>query len=136
MSDAAPTAAPEKASFAEDLVDIWFAPAAVFARRAKSGFLAIMVVLTVAFGALYMANRGAMQGIMDAQYRKQEAAMMEGQSGDDAGTVVAGQARSARSSKSSARSSSADPPLRHRPRRLARRQAVQGRRTSATAPAS
>lgn len=77
MSDIAPTAAPEKASFAEDLVDIWFAPSAVFARRAKSGFFAIMVVLTVAFCALYMANRGAMQGIMDAQYRKQEAAMMK-----------------------------------------------------------
>lgn len=77
MSDAAPTVAPEQASFAEDLVDIWFAPATVFARRAASGFFAIMVVITVAFGALYMANRGAMQGIMDAEYRKQEAAMRE-----------------------------------------------------------
>jgi hypothetical protein len=77
MSDAAPTVAPEKSSFAEDLVDIWFSPSAVFARRAKSGFFLIMCIITLGTGGLFMANRGVTQGIMDGEYRRQTAQTMQ-----------------------------------------------------------
>lgn len=71
-----PAAAPESSSFVEDLIDIWFAPSAVFARRAKSGFFAIMCVVTIGIGGLFLANRNAMQPIMDGEYRRQMAEVM------------------------------------------------------------
>lgn len=77
MSDAAPNAVPEQSSFAEDLFDIWFTPAAVFARRAKSGFFLIMSLVTLALGGLFLANRGAMQSIMEGESRRQIAAVMK-----------------------------------------------------------
>lgn len=77
MSDAATVPpAPAPSSFVEDLIDIWFAPSAVFARRAKTGFLAIMCVVTLAIAGLFMANRNAMQPIMDGEYRRQMAEVM------------------------------------------------------------
>lgn len=77
MSDVAtPAPAPEQSSFIEDLVDIWFAPSAVFARRAKSGFFLIMCVVTVGIGGLFLANRNAMQPILDGEYRRQMAEVM------------------------------------------------------------
>lgn len=80
MTDAAaaPTApAPEKASMIDDLIEIWTEPSKVFARRATSGFFLMMCLVTLLIGGLFLANRGAMQGIMDAEYSRQMAKVME-----------------------------------------------------------
>jgi hypothetical protein len=69
---AAPT--PEKASLAEDFIDIFFSPSAVFARRANSGFFLVMCILTLLLGGLFLANRGVMSGIMDAEFARGMAA--------------------------------------------------------------
>ena len=60
--------APEpNASRWEDFIDICYAPSSVFARRATSGFLLPMVVVTVLTGALYILNSGVWSPIMDAE---------------------------------------------------------------------
>lgn len=74
MTDSAPPLPTlEKASFAEDFVDIFFSPSAVFARRANSGFFLVLCILTLLLGGLFLANRGAMQGIVDAEVARQMA---------------------------------------------------------------
>ena len=62
----APRAEP-KASRWEDFIDIFYAPSAVFARRASSGFLLPMVVVTVLAGALYIMNSNVWSYVMDAE---------------------------------------------------------------------
>lgn len=76
MSEPTAAPAPEQSSFVEDLVDIWYAPSAVFARRAKSGFFLMLCLVTLAIGGLWIANRGVTQGIMDAEYQRQMAEVM------------------------------------------------------------
>jgi Yip1 domain len=77
MTDASTSpVTPATPSFVEDLVDIWYAPSAVFARRAKSGFLAIMAFVTLAIGGLYFANRGVTRAIFEGEYRRQTAEVM------------------------------------------------------------
>ncbi len=72
MTDSAPALpTPEKASLAEDFVDIFFSPSAVFARRANSGFFLVLCILTLLLGGLFLANRGVMEGIMDAEFARQ-----------------------------------------------------------------
>ena len=74
MTDSAPAApAPEKASLAEDFVDIFFSPSAVFARRANSGYFVVLCILTLLLGGLFFANRGVMEGVMDAEFARQTA---------------------------------------------------------------
>lgn len=53
----------------EDLIDIWFTPAAVFARRTK-GMWAPLFVVTVLCSLLMIVNAGAMQGVMDAEVQR------------------------------------------------------------------
>jgi len=72
---AAPT--PPKASLVEDFVDIFVSPREVFARRATSGFVPVMVVLTLLLGGLFLVNRGTMEGIMDAEYARAMAQAMK-----------------------------------------------------------
>lgn len=81
-SDAPPAAAPDAppppaAGLVEDFVDIFVSPREVFARRANAGFLVVLVVLTLAMGGLFLANRGAMDGIMDAEMKRGFAAAMK-----------------------------------------------------------
>lgn len=96
MTDSAPPVpTPEKASLAEDFIDIFFTPSAVFARRANSGFFLVMCILTVLLGGFFLVNRGVMQGIMDAEFARQMAqnpAMTEQQI--EMGKKVAGYATS------------------------------------------
>lgn len=66
----APVAAPPEASRWEDFIDIFYAPSTVFARRAESGFLLPMVVVTVLTGALFLMNSGTMSPIMDAEFSR------------------------------------------------------------------
>lgn len=68
--DAPTTPTPEKASLLEDFIDIFTSPSKVFARRADSGFVVVTLVLTLLIGVLYFANRGPLQGIMDAEFNR------------------------------------------------------------------
>jgi len=63
----APRASEPKASRWEDFIDIFYAPSTVFARRANSGFLLPMVVVTVLTGAFYIINSGVWSQVMDAE---------------------------------------------------------------------
>src|SRR5919112_5756627 len=65
--DDAPAAAQSKASRWEDFIDIFYAPSTVFARRADSGFLLPMVVVTLLTGVLYIMNSGVWSEVMDAE---------------------------------------------------------------------
>ena len=62
----APRADPN-ASRWEDFIDIFYAPSAVFARRATSGFFLPMLVVTLLTGALYIMNSGVWSQVMDAE---------------------------------------------------------------------
>lgn len=64
------TPGPEKASIVEDFMDIFYAPARVFARREKSGFGLHLLIVTVLCALFIFANRGVMSQIMDAQFQK------------------------------------------------------------------
>jgi len=63
----APRAAEPQASRWEDFIDIFYAPSSVFARRATSGFLLPMVVVTILTGVLYVLNSGVWSPVMDAE---------------------------------------------------------------------
>lgn len=70
-ADAAhPQPAAEKASLWEDFIDILYAPSAVYARRASSGFWAPMFVVALLVGLLFLATRGTLQPIMDAEFQR------------------------------------------------------------------
>ena len=76
--DSAPLALPpEKASVVEDFIDIFYAPAAVFARRATGNFWIPMLVVSVLIGAVFMATRGITRPIMDAEMARAEAAQLK-----------------------------------------------------------
>lgn len=64
----APTA-PQQSSLFEDLIDIWYAPSAVFARR-KAGMWGPLFVVAVLCSVLMFANAGAMQGVTDAEVQR------------------------------------------------------------------
>ena len=75
----APSSIPpiKPASRWEDFVDIFYAPASVFERRATSGFGIPMLVVTVLLGLIFIANSGVMQPIMDAEFTRGTAAAMK-----------------------------------------------------------
>lgn len=78
MTDSAPAApTPPKAALAEDFVDIFFSPREVFARRANSGYVLVMAILTLLLGALFLANRGTMQDLMEAEMARGMAEAMK-----------------------------------------------------------
>ena len=77
MNDPHPAPTPEKTTIIDDLIEIWTSPSTVFARRADSGFFLVMCLITLLMGLLWIANRGTMQGIMDAEYARQMAAVMK-----------------------------------------------------------
>jgi Yip1 domain len=73
----APSATPEKAASRwEDFMDIFYAPASVFARRATAGFGIPMLVVTVLVGLIFLADKGVMSPIMDAEFTRGAAAAM------------------------------------------------------------
>ncbi len=75
--DAPVTSQPEKASFFEDLIDIFGAPAKVFARRLDRGVFLTIVIFTVLGLVLAYANRGPMQGAIDGEIDRQIAKIVE-----------------------------------------------------------
>jgi len=77
VSDAPTPAEPKAASKWEDFIDIFYAPASVFARRATAGFGVPMLVVTVLVGLIFLANMGVMSPIMDAEFTRGAAAAMK-----------------------------------------------------------
>lgn len=61
------SAAEPSASKWEDFIDIFYAPASVFARRASSGFFVSMLVVTVLTASLYILNSNVWSQVMDAE---------------------------------------------------------------------
>ncbi len=73
MSDgpvAPPALAPEKTGIVEDFIDILFAPARVFARRAAASPALPFLIVCVLLIALFFTARGALQPIIDAEMQK------------------------------------------------------------------
>lgn len=81
--DAPVTTEPEKASFFEDLVDTFVAPAKMFARREGQGIFLTIVLFTVLALVLSFAARGAMGPAMDAEIDRQVAKAMADNPGMD-----------------------------------------------------
>jgi hypothetical protein len=67
----APASPEEKpASVWEDFIDIFYAPSAVFARRAQSGFFIPMVIVTLLTGVIFLLNSGVLAPMMDAEMQR------------------------------------------------------------------
>jgi hypothetical protein len=77
IEDAPAAPPPPTASLAEDFVDIFFSPREVFTRRATSGYAAVMIIVTLVLGGLYLLNRGTWQDIMDAELARAMAESMK-----------------------------------------------------------
>ena len=75
--DVPPSTPETTASRWEDFIDIFYAPASVFARRATSGFGIPMLVVSVLVGLIFMADMGVLSPIMDAEFARQTAAAMK-----------------------------------------------------------
>lgn len=60
---------PAQPSLMEDLIDIWYAPSAVFARR-KTGMWGPLLVVVLLCSVLMIVNAGAMQGVTDAEVQR------------------------------------------------------------------
>lgn len=58
---------PEKSSLLDDFMDIFYAPAAVFARREKSSFWIPLLIVSALVALVFVANRDLMEPIMDAE---------------------------------------------------------------------
>ena len=69
-----PPEPPVRTAYWEDFMDIVYAPASVFARRATSGFAVPMLVVTVLLALSFVVNRGVLQPIMDAEFTRGAAA--------------------------------------------------------------
>ena len=61
---------PEKASLLDDFMDIFYAPSAVFARRANAGFWIPLLIISVLIGITFIANRDLIEPIMDAEFTR------------------------------------------------------------------
>ena|SRR5581483_7009053 len=59
-----------RAALWEDFIDIFFAPASVFARRAASSVWPPMLVVAVLFGALFYMNSGVLQPVFDGDFNR------------------------------------------------------------------
>lgn len=71
-----PTGAPAGTSVWEDFVDIFHSPSDVFARRENGSFWVPMLVVTLLIGVIFVATKGLMQPIMDAEFQRGAAAAM------------------------------------------------------------
>ena len=75
--DSATPAPVKSASRWEDFIDILYAPASVFERRAGSGFGIPLLVVTLLVGLIALANSGVIQPIMDAEFSRNMASAMK-----------------------------------------------------------
>ena len=80
MTEPSAAAAPtptDNASMAEDFVDIFVAPAKVFARRAKASPMVPFLVVCAVMIVLFFASKNMLQPIFDAVFQKQMALQMK-----------------------------------------------------------
>jgi hypothetical protein len=75
VAPVAPT--PEKASVFEDFIDIFYAPASVFARREKSGYGMQLLIVCVLAALFAFAGRGIASQIFDVEFQRGIAKAME-----------------------------------------------------------
>src|SRR4030095_10330137 len=61
---------PEKASLLDDFMDIFYAPSAVFARRANANFWVPLLIVSVLLGVIFFANRDLIDPIMEAEFAR------------------------------------------------------------------
>jgi len=61
---------PEKASLLDDFMDIFYAPSAVFARRANASFWIPLLIISVLLGVIYFANRDLIDPIVEAEFAR------------------------------------------------------------------
>ena len=61
---------PEKSSLLDDFMDIFYAPSAVFARRANADFWIPLLIVSVLLGVIFFANRDLIEPIMDAEFAR------------------------------------------------------------------
>ncbi len=73
------TSAPptEQSSLFEDFIDIVYAPAKVYARRATSGFWAPLLIISLFTGALFFGNYGTMESMLRGESDRRVAKMVE-----------------------------------------------------------
>ena len=71
------TPLPASAGLWEDFIDIFYAPASVFARRATSGFALPMLVVSILVGVIFLADRGVIMPAFEADYARGAAAAMK-----------------------------------------------------------
>jgi len=81
MAEANPAAAAattkvDRAAAWEDFIDIFYAPSAVFARRAAGSIWLPLIVVTLAIGALIYVNMGVLEPMMSAEFDRGMAAAM------------------------------------------------------------
>jgi hypothetical protein len=63
----APPPPAEKSSLFDDFMDIFYAPASVFARRENASFWIPLLIISVLLGIIFIANRDLMEPIMNAE---------------------------------------------------------------------
>lgn len=61
------TAPAERSSLVEDMIDVFFSPAAMFTRRAGQSGWGAYAIVTVLLAASFYASLGALQGVFDAE---------------------------------------------------------------------
>jgi hypothetical protein len=61
----------------EDIIDIFYAPASVFARRSDGRFGLALVILTLAFAFLTISSQAALEPLYDAEFTRQMAKTLE-----------------------------------------------------------
>lgn len=66
-ADFTPNKPAGESSLVEDFIDVFFAPAAMFARRASKGPWVPFLIVAVLMAGLYFVNTGNMQGVFDAE---------------------------------------------------------------------
>ncbi|MBA3672871.1 MAG: YIP1 family protein [Gemmatimonadaceae bacterium] len=72
----APAPGAPTASRWEDFIDIFYVPSSVFRRRERSGFGLPLLVVSLLIGGIFLAQSGAMQPIMDAEFERGMAVAM------------------------------------------------------------
>ncbi|HET7630941.1 MAG TPA: YIP1 family protein [Gemmatimonadaceae bacterium] len=72
-----PSIPPQKASVWEDFLDIIYAPADVFRRRANGNFWLPLLVTTILISLLAYANRNIIRPVFDAEFARGAAAAMQ-----------------------------------------------------------
>lgn len=66
-ADSATPPSSEPSSIVEDIIDVFFAPAAMFARRAGRSPWLPFILVSLMLAGMYLVNVGNMQGIFDAE---------------------------------------------------------------------